>query len=62
MLSLSNNKHTDIIVAFISTSRYLDNSLCICYHYFEQMVVQLYKLNKANSYDTEAPFLIIFRH
>ena len=41
MLSLSNNKQTDIIVAFNSTSRYLDNSLCICNHYFEQIVGQL---------------------
>ena len=62
MLSMSNKKQTDIIVAFNSTSRYFDNSLCICNHYFEQMVGQLYKLNKANYYDTEAPFLIIFRH
>ena len=55
MLSLSDNNPADIIEAFNSTSRYLDNP------YFEQMVCQIYpnelQLNKANSSDTEAPFL-----
>ena len=56
MLSLS-----DIIEAFNSTSRYLDDLLNIDNPYFEQMVGQIYptelQLNKANSSDTEAPFL-----
>ena len=51
----------DIIEAFNSTSRYLDDLLNIDNPYFEQMVGQIYptelQLNKANSSDTEAPFL-----
>ena len=61
MLSLSDNNQTDIIAAFNSTSRYLDDLLNIDKPYFEQMVGQIYptepQLNKANSSDTEAPFL-----
>ena len=61
MLSLSDNNQTDIIEAFNSTSRYLDDLLNIANPYFEQMVGQIYptepQLNKANSSDTEAPFL-----
>ena len=61
MLSLSDNYQTDIIEAFNSTSRYLDDLLNIDKPYFEQMVGQIYptelQLNKANSSDTEAPFL-----
>ena len=61
MLSLSDNNKTDIIEAFNSASRYLDDLLYIDNHYFEQMVGQVYptevQLNKANSSDTEAPFL-----
>ena len=61
MFSLSDNYHTDIIEAFISTYRYLDYLLNIDNPYFEQMVGQIYptklQLNKANSSDTEAPFL-----
>ena len=61
MLSLSDNNQTDIIKAFNSTSRYLDDLLNIANPYFEQMVGQIYptvlQLNKANSFDTEAPFL-----
>ena len=61
MLSLSDNNQTDIIEAFNSTSRYLDNLLNIDNPYLEQMVGQIYptrlQLNKANSSDTEASFL-----
>ena len=61
MLSLSDNNQTDIFEAFNSTSRYLDYLLNIDNPYFEQMVGQIYptelQLNKANSSDTEAPFL-----
>ena len=53
MLSLSDNNQADIIEAFISTSRYLDDLLNIDNPYFEQMVGQIYptelRLNKANS-------------
>ena len=61
MLSPSDNDQTDNIKAFNSTFRYLDDLLNIDNPYFEQMVGQIYptelQLNKANSSDTEAPFL-----
>ena len=61
MLSLSDNNQTDIMEVFNSTSRYLDDLLNIDNPYFEQMVSRIYptelQLNKANSFDTEAPFL-----
>ena len=61
MLSLSENNQTDIIETFNSISRYLDDLLNFDNPYFEQMVGQIYptelQLNKANSSDTEAPFL-----
>ena len=51
---------TDIIEAFNSTSRYLDDLLNIDNPYFEGMVNQIYppelQLNKANTSDTRAPF------
>ena len=64
MLSLSDNNQTDTIEAFNPTSRYLDDLLNIYNPYFEQMVGQIYstelQLNKANSSDTEAPFLNLY--
>ena len=42
MLSLSDNNQTDIIEAFKSTSRYLDDLLNIDNPYFEQIVGQIY--------------------
>ena len=61
MLSLSDNNQTDIIEAFNSTSRYLDDLLNFNNSYFEQTVGQIYptelQLDKANSSDTKAPFL-----
>ena len=61
MLSLSDNNQTDIIEAFNSNSRYLDDLLNIDNPYFEQMVGQIYptefQFNKAYSSDMEAPFL-----
>ena len=61
MKSLSRENQTDIIEAFNSTSRYLDNLLNIDNIYFDQMVDRIYptelQLNRANSSDTEAPFL-----
>ena len=51
----------DIIEAFNSTSRYLDNLLNIDKIYFDQMVHRIYptelQLNRANSSDTKATFL-----
>ena len=61
MLSLSDNNQTDIIKAFNSTARYFDDLPNIDNPYFEQMVGHIspneLQLNKANSSDTEAPFL-----
>ena len=61
MTSLSNDNKADIIEAFKSTSRYLDELLNIDNSYFEGMFNQIYspelKLNLANTSDTEAPFL-----
>ena len=61
MLSLSDNNQADVIEAFNSTSRYFGDLLNIDNPYFEQMVGHIYptelQLNKANSSDTEAPFL-----
>ena len=61
MLSRSDNNQTDIIEAFNSNSRYLDDLLNIDNPYFEQMVGQIYptelQFNKAYSSDMEAPFL-----
>ena len=60
MLSLSDDNQTDIIEAFNSTSRYLEDLLNTDNPYFEKMEGQIYptelQLNKANSSDTEAPF------
>ena len=66
MKSLSPKNRADIIEAFNSTSRYLDDLLNIDNIYFEQMVNQKcpaeLQLNKANSSDTEAPFLDLNIH
>ena len=66
MTSLSDDNQADIIEAFTSTSRYLDDLLNIDNPYFEGMVNQIYppeqKLNKANTSDTEAPFLELHVH
>ena len=60
MMSLFADKDAEIIEAFNSTSRYLDDLLNIDNTYFG-MVKRIYstelQLNKANSTDTEAPFL-----
>ena len=54
-------RQVDIIEAFYSTSRYLDDLLNIDNPYIEGIVNQIYspelQLNKANSADTEGPFL-----
>ena len=61
MKDLSSDNQADVIKAFNSTSRYLDDLLNIDNLYFEGMVNQIYpselQLNKANASDTEAPFL-----
>ena len=61
MTSLSDVKQAEIIEAFKSTSTYLDDLLNIDNPYFEGMINRIYppelQLNKANTSDTEAPFL-----
>ena len=62
MKSLSGENQADIIEAFNSTSRYLDDFSNIDNIYFDQMVDRIYptelQLNRVNSSDTEAPILI----
>ena len=57
MKSLTKGKRYDLIDAFNSTSRYLDNLLNIDNIHFEHMVHRIYsaelQLNKANASDTE---------
>ena len=60
MKSLTKEKRYDLIDAFNSTSRYLDDLLNIDNIHFEHMVHRIYsaelQLNKANASDTEAAF------
>ena len=61
MTSLSDVMQAEIIEAFKSTSRYLDDLLNIDNPYFEGMVNRIYppelQLNKTNTFDTEAQIL-----
>ena len=61
MLSLSENTQSDVIEAFNSTSRYLDDILNIDNDFLNSMVNLIYpselQLNKGNVSDTEASFL-----
>ena len=61
MMSLSDDKQADIIVAISTKSRYLDDILYIYNVYFDKMINQIYpselQLNKANTSDTKAAFL-----
>ena len=71
MMSLSVENQSEIIEAFSSTSRYLDDLMNIDNTYFDGLISQIYapsfhplshpppelQLNKANSSDTEAAFL-----
>ena len=61
MKTICNDNQADIIKAFNTMSRYLDDLLNIDNPYFEGMVNQIHppdlQLNKANTSDTEAPFL-----
>ena len=64
MASLSSNKEAEIIQAFNSSARSLDDLLNIDNLYFEQMVGRIYlpefQLNKTNASDTEALFFWIY--
>ena len=61
MMSLSDYRQADVIDAFNTTSRYLDDIININNVYFDNMVSQIYpsklQLNKTNTSDTEATFL-----
>ena len=61
MLSLSEDNQSNVIEAFNSTSRYLDDLLNIDNNFFDSMVNRIYpselQLNKANVSDTEASIL-----
>ena len=61
MKSLTKEKRYDLIDAFNSTSRYLDDLLNLDNIHFEHMVHRIYpaelQLNKANASDTEAAIL-----
>ena len=63
MVSLSDDKQADVIDAFNTLSRYLDDILNINNVYFDNMVSQIYpselKLNKANTLDTKAAFFYL---
>ena len=55
-MSLSDDKQADVIDAFNTTSRYLDDILNIYNVYFNNIPFRA-SLNKANTSDTEAAFL-----
>ena len=61
MLSLSDDDKSEVIEAFNSTSRYLDDLLNIDNTFFDSMVNHInpseLQLNKANVSDTETSFL-----
>ena len=61
LLSLTEDNQSDVIEAFYSTSRYLDDLLNIDNDFLDSMVNRIYpselQLNKANMSDTEASFL-----
>ena len=64
MLSLSDEYQSEVIEAFNSTSRNLDDLLNIDNNFFESMVDHIYsselQLNKANVSDTEASFVDLY--
>ena len=61
MMSLSEEKQSEVTEAFSTTSRYLDDLLNIDNKYSDGLISQIYpselQLNKANSSETKAPFL-----
>ena len=61
MMPLSDDKQADVIDAFNTTSRYLDDILNVNNIYFDNMVSQInpseLQLNKANVSDKETAFL-----
>ena len=64
MLSVSEDNQSDVIEAFNSSFRYLNDLLNIDNNYFDSMVNRIYpsepQLNKADVSDTEALFLDLY--
>ena len=62
MLCLSDDNQSEVIEAFNSTSRYLDDLLNIDKNFFDSMVNHIYpselQLNTANVSDTEVSFFL----
>ena len=62
MMSLSEEKQSEIIEAFSSTSRYLYDLINIDNDYLDDLICHIYplelQLNKANWSETENPFWI----
>ena len=60
MMSFSEEKQSEVIEDFNSTSKYLNDLLNIDNKYFDGLISQIYpselQLNKANSFETESPF------
>ena len=60
MMSLPDDKQADIIDAFYTISKYLEDIFNIDNVYFDTMISQIYpselQLNKANTSDTESAF------
>ena len=60
MRSLPDDKQADIIDAFYTISKYLEDIFNIDNVYFDTMISQIYpselQLNKANTSDTESAF------
>ena len=56
MMSLPDDKQADIIDAFYTTYRYLDDILNIDKVYFDTMIPSELQLNKVNTSDTESAF------
>ena len=64
MMSLPDYKQADIIDAFYTTSKYLEDIFNIDNVYFDTMTSQIYpsqlQLSKANTSDTESAFRLAF--
>ena len=60
MMSLPDDKQVDIIDAFYTTSKYLEDIFNMDNVYFDTMISQIYpselQLNEANTSDTESAF------
>ena len=64
LMSLSEEKRSEVIKSLSSTSRYLDELLNIDNNYFDGLISQIYhselQLNKAKYFDTEVPVFDLY--